>query len=82
MQPNQISDHLDTFYFEAIKFVAFRVQGRNTQFYRQQVVSISQELMEYKDNQYTGIDLKIAPNSESEVVKKIFQLINNAWPFS
>ncbi len=33
--------------------------------------------MEYKDNQYTGIDLKIAPNSESEVVKKLNQIFDN-----
>ncbi len=40
-------------------------------------ISITQELMEYKANQFTGIDLKIAPNSEDEVSENLLQIFGN-----
>lgn len=40
-------------------------------------VTIAQELLEYKPNQYTGIDLKITPNSESDVSENLLKIFGN-----
>ncbi|MFY7811675.1 MAG: ABC transporter permease, partial [Flavobacterium sp.] len=40
-------------------------------------VGITQELLEYKPNQYTGIDFKIASNSENEVKENLFKIFGN-----
>ena len=40
-------------------------------------LSIAQELMEYSNQQYTGIDLKIKPNSENDVAKKLNEVFKN-----